>query len=126
MFFPGTVSSELTGETRVIPRFDSTEENIRVLVEELILGPTSIYNSPFLSESTELQVFMVRDGVVYIDLSAGMLFSGSDVHLSVRESLSALRRNISFNFPNVRDIVITINGHLPFEPAFSGAGPTGA
>jgi hypothetical protein len=128
LFFPGTVTSDLTGERRVLPRFQSKEENLRAFVEDLILGPTSIYSSPALPEDTQVQLFMLRNDALYLDLSEELLFNGNDVHLTPAESLAALRKNIAFNFPHLRDIVLTVNGYLPFEPPFLGVSgePDGA
>jgi hypothetical protein len=116
LFFPGTISKQLSGESRVVHYSGTPAEDMRTLVEELILGPVAIDNSRALSKETEIRLLIVRDEVLYLDLSYDLLYTGEEVNLNVKESLAAVRKTLHFNFPWLERVHITIGGNLPFEP----------
>jgi hypothetical protein len=89
-----------------------------VLVEELILGPTSLYRSRVLPAGTRIQLFMVRDNVAYLDLSRDALFGDDSVRIDFGEAAAVIEQSLRFNFRSLEGVVITVDGQLPFEPYF--------
>lgn len=120
LFFPGNISDEISGERRVLTNFPELERDMEVLAEDIILGPTSLYRSRVLAKDTAIQVFMLRDNVLYVDLSRDALFGDESVRLDFNESAAVLRRSLQFNFRSLEEVVITVEGQLPYQPYFSG------
>ncbi|MFO8065652.1 MAG: GerMN domain-containing protein [Spirochaetia bacterium] len=119
LFFPGNISQDIFGEERVLRNYSDTERDMRLLVEETILGPTSLYRSRVLPKQTEIQLFMLRGDVAYIDLSREALSEDGDVHIDFDVAESLLRRALHFNFRSLDEVVITVDGQLPGEPRFT-------
>jgi hypothetical protein len=118
IFFPGNISDDISGERRVVTKFPELERDMEVLTEEVILGPTSLYRSRVLPKDTGIRVFMLRDNVVYVDLSREALLGDDSLRLDFVDSAAVLRRSLQFNFRSLEDVVITVEGQLPNEPYF--------
>ena len=115
LFFPRYADGVSGGETRRLPKRDTREEELRYFLEEIILGPTNIENIPVVPEETELRTVVFRGQVLYLDLSEDVLFQSSGRPLPLERRMALIRRSVLFNFPWVKEIIITINGEIPFE-----------
>ncbi|MFP4375190.1 MAG: GerMN domain-containing protein [Spirochaetaceae bacterium] len=119
LFFPGNISDDISGERRIVRNFPDPERDMEVLVEEVMLGPTSLYRSRVFPKGTSIRIFMVRDNVAYLDLSRDALFGDDSLQLEFNEAAAVLRRSLHFNFRSLEDVVITVEGQLPNEPPFT-------
>ncbi len=109
-FFPDRRGG-MTGETRRLPDRKSGEERIEQLVEELILGPFDIDHNRLIPKDTRLISIMLRNkDTVYLDFSADFVISAGSVSLSYPEIISGIERNIRYNFPYVKSIIISVEG----------------
>lgn len=115
LFFPRYTDSGSPGETRRLPRRENREEELRYFLEELMLGPSKIENIPVVPEETELRTVMFRDQILYFDLSEDILIQSAGRPLPLERRMALIRRSILFNYPWVNEIIITINGEIPFE-----------
>ncbi len=113
LFFPNDTNHQLTGEMRVVPKKSTVEGNMAELVNGLILGPEALRHDRALAKSTQIRSLMVRGSEVYLDFSPGILFPEGNTSTGFSESLDAVRKSIRFNFPEIKKIVITVNGELP-------------
>lgn len=113
LFFPNDSNHKLTGESRFVPRKGSIQANVRELVDGLILGPEKLRHVRALARSTTIRSLMLRAGTLYLDFSPQILFPEGDTSTGFIESLDAVRKSIKFNFPEIKKIVITVNGSLP-------------
>ena len=113
LFFPNDSNHRLTGEMRVIPRKPSVEGNVTELVNDLILGPEKLSHDRALAKSTTIRSLMVRGNELYLDFSPDILFPEGDTSTGFTESLDAVRKSVRFNFPEIKQVVITVNGELP-------------
>ncbi|MFP3958925.1 MAG: GerMN domain-containing protein [Spirochaetaceae bacterium] len=118
LFFAGNMTREVGAERRIVTNHHEPERDTRLLVEEVLLGPTSLYRSRVLPKQTRLQLFVLRDDIAYIDLSREALFPGETVLLDVDESIAVLRYTLRYNFRFLDDVVVTIDGQLPYEPPY--------
>ena len=118
LFFPGNITNEVSGEERIVRNYGDVERDMQVLLEEMILGPTSLYRSRVLPKETRIRLFMLRDGVVYVDLSRDVLFRDDQVHIDFEEAVAGLERSLRYNFRSIDDVVVTVDGQLPYEPYF--------
>jgi hypothetical protein len=114
LFFPETTSRKLAGETRFLPRRGGLAGNVRLLVEEALLGPTLPLHGRLLPRTTRLQTVLVRKGNVYISLSQGILRQDKECPFNPQEALEALGTAIRFNFPRIRSLNLLIEGQVPF------------
>jgi hypothetical protein len=122
LFFPGATSSELTGEQRLVPRVHTRERQVGLLVEELILGPARIDHSRIFPRSTDVKSAILVDSTVYIDLSADVIQHSDAVSVPLETALLALERTVMFNYRDAEEVVVTIEGNVPFVPAYRDIG----
>ena len=118
LFFPGAARTDLSSERRLIPRVSSSERAVRLVVQEMLLGPTNIAHGRALPRETTINSIMLQDRVVYLDLSQEPILARSDVEGLVETGLEAIRRSILFNFRSIDEVVVTIDGNVPFVPAY--------
>jgi hypothetical protein len=114
LFFPETISRKLAGETRYLPRRGGLEGNVRLLVEEALLGPALPLHQRILPRSTRLQTVLVHRGAVIVSLSGGILLQDPECPFTPLEALEALGTLIRFNFPRARSLQLLIEGQVPF------------
>jgi len=113
-FFPDYQSGKIIGEARRIPRipFDR-ERNMEIFVKELLLGPMSMSFAPVFSTGNKLEKILYRNKIVYLDLNFMTLLPDKKAVQDFRDSILLLEKNIKFNFPHVRELVITVLGQKP-------------
>jgi hypothetical protein len=117
LFFPGTTELALRGERRLLPR-GSDERAIEFFVQDQILGPAHIEHGRLLPRATEIQALLFRDGTVFLDLSSDVLVDSESVRIPLDQALDGLRHAILYNFRHVEDVLVTIDGSIPFVPSF--------
>ncbi len=113
LFFPTGREAEIAGEGRKIPKKGNTEERIGDYCKELILGPMDISLNRLLPRDTELISFIVRKGKLYCNFSSSLLFPENEVPLSFYEMIDSFIYGISFNFPEIEEVVVMVNGQIP-------------
>jgi hypothetical protein len=112
LFFPALSNARLSGETRFLPRRRSLEGDVRLLVEEVILGPTQPAHRPLLPKETRLLSVLARQRVLFISLSHELLQPAGG-RLTAQEALAAIGLTVKFNFPRVRRLELLIEGQVP-------------
>ena len=113
-FFPSDITSKLEGEPRYITNRGTKEQKIEFFVKELLLGPIGLEFSPLIPKETILKTIILREKVLYLDFSSQIVFSETDLSLTLEEILEGIEKNIYFNYPWIIDIVITVKGQVPF------------
>ncbi len=117
VLFFGSVDGALAGETRYLPRRDGRAEQIRLLVDELILGPRSRDRVAALPRSTRVRSLMVRGDTAYVDLSAAAWLDKPDSGLQGADRLRALASTLLFNAPWLRRAWLFVDGQVPGDAA---------
>ncbi|AFG37730.1 GerMN domain-containing protein [Spirochaeta africana] len=118
LFFPGAVRTGISGEPRAVPHSGTREQRVSRVVEEILLGPMSVEKGRVFSRGTELRSLLLRRGVLYMDFDAERLLKQQDTNLGFADAEQALKRSINYNFPFVKEIIITVNGQIPFADPF--------
>ena len=113
IFFPEPTLSGLTGEPRRLYRQNTLEENVRLLVREMILGPMDIRHTKIFPPNTRIRSVFVRGDAVYLDFSPDIIFLDSQMRLSFDELVSAIRHTVLYNFRALSDVIITVDGQVP-------------
>lgn len=119
LFFPGAATSRLSGEVRYLLDTPSRETDIEELLEAYLLGPVNVHFLRVLPKETTVHALLYRDGVLYLDFSPAILFEEQEVPLDTEGIVEAVRKTLSFNFPYIQRIVLTVNGQLPHSPHFA-------
>ncbi len=101
----------------MLPR-GTGEREIEFLVEDQILGPARISHGRLLPRATQINTLFVRDDRLYLDLSQDAIVESDDVRIPLDQALAGLEHSIRYNFRGIEDIVITIDGSIPFVPAY--------
>jgi len=114
LFFPETISRKLAAETRYLPRRGGLEGDVKLLIEEALLGPALPLHQRILPRSTHLQTVLVHRGTLIVSLSGGILIQDPECPFSPLEALQALGTLIRFNFPRARSLQLLIEGQVPF------------
>ena len=118
LFFPDDLQKRITGEPRLVVRRQDREENVEQVLRELLLGPAEIQHKRVLPKNAGYRSVILRDDVLYIDYTDEVLFGVYDVPLSFTAMLDAVRETVRYNFPSVKEMVVTVNGQLPFETPY--------
>ena len=124
LFFPAKSSIDnyadfkFAGETRILPLRRTTEGNIRLLVEDVILGAANPKNNQLISRHVQLLSVISSRGVVYVNLSANILDEDPGILLPLELQLQGLANSILFNFPSLRKLYILVGGQVPDFGAF--------
>lgn len=116
------IAARLFGETRRLPRRKGTEANIRLLVEDMILGPVDPMHVRLLPSKTTLLGLIWRKRAVYLNFSVGILSPDKNNELSLPLILQGITNTIIFNFPSVRRVFVFIEGEIPDFAGFEGPG----
>lgn len=91
---------------------------MELVVEEVILGPTMIGHGRAIPRDTRVQSFVLDDTIAYVDLSPEILFDTDEVRVDVRDGIHAIDRTLRYNFRSLEHVRVTINGQVPFFPAY--------
>lgn len=113
LFFPRYRSSECRGEERLLPRKDTPEQEIELLVREILLGPFDVDLVPVLPTDGRIRTVLLRNGRLYLDFSTDIVFQEGNSTLSFGEALDCVGKSVMFNFPQVEEIIYTVNGNRP-------------
>jgi len=113
-FFPERQSGRPIGESRKTPGilFDK-EKNMDIFVKELLLGPIGMNLDPVFPPGTKLEKLLYRDKTLYLDLNFMALLPDKRALHSFSNSLLLIEKNIIFNFPYVKKVIVTILGQEP-------------
>ncbi len=118
LFFPEQGTKRLVGEIRYLPEMDNLEDNINLLVEEIILGPSRENHEILVPKEVSVESLILRDSVLYLDFSEEIVLKEMDLKLGFEKSLMVMANTVMFNFPLVEKVFVFINGEIPKNRAF--------
>ena len=113
LFFVEPVSKAVVMEHRLIAEKQDLELNVELLIKDELLGPALLVRDSVFPSGTRLNHVLFRDGVLYADLSLDAMFPSAHSGLNFADSIQILKNTISFNFPEIKNIVVTIDGSIP-------------
>ncbi len=120
-FFPDNSGTFIAAERRGIPQRDKLPGQIRVFLDELLLGPESLGLSFAAPRGTVVNHVAVVEKTVYVDLSTEILDKDETSSMSFVAIMENLRHNMVFNFPKIEEVVFTIEGQQVGVPLYRGA-----
>ena len=113
LFFVEPVSKAVVMEHRLIAEKHDLELNAELLIKDELLGPSLLVRDSVFPAGTRLNHIMLRSGILYADLSIEAMFPSAHSGLNFEDSIRILEETIRFNFPEIKNIVITIDGSIP-------------
>ena len=113
LFFVEPVSKAVVLEHRLIAEKHDLVLNAELLIKDELLGPSLLVRDSVFPAGTRLNHVLFRDDILYADLSIEAMFPSAHSGLNFRDSIKILEKTISFNFPQVKNIVVTIDGSIP-------------
>ena len=117
VLFFGGAEGELAGETRYLPRREGRSEQLRLLVDELILGPRSRDHAAALPRSTRVRSIMIHGDTAYVDLTAAAWLDDPGSGLQGADRLRSVASTLLFNAPWLRRAWLFVDGQTPDDPA---------
>ncbi|MFW6312753.1 MAG: GerMN domain-containing protein [Spirochaetota bacterium] len=123
LFFPGTTDATLSGERRLLPRAESEQRAMHLLTEEILLGPARIGHGRALPRESRVRSFILSGQTVFVDLNEEAMLPNSEVHVDTETGIDAIRETLLFNFRSLDEVIITIDGDVPFAPSYRPVGP---
>jgi len=118
LFFPLDNAKGFNGEQRLIKRYTDREERISSTLREILLGPSELGYEKIVPVGTKIQSLILRENILYLDFSKHFIDDIKGFSLPAEERLRFIEKNLIFNYPFIKEIVITINGQLPFTPYY--------
>lgn len=131
LFFLSEEDNLFHQEEREISRNPSLIQEAQEVMDELIKGSRLGYVSPLPPETKLRQIFLTKEGVLYVDFSkelAGKHLSGSSAEIA---TVYSVVNSLAYNFRPVKKVFIliegeerdTLGGHIdlskPFLPDYS-------
>ena len=113
LFFVEPVSKAVVMEHRLKDKKNDLELNVELLIKDELLGPALLVRDSVFPSGTRLNHVLLRDGVLYADLSLEAMFPSAHSGLNFQDSIRILEKTVSFNFPEIKNIVVTIDGSIP-------------
>ena len=113
LFFVEPVSKAVVMEHRLIAQKHDPELDVELLIKDELLGPSLLVRDSVFPAGTRLNHIMLRSGILYADLSIEAMFPSAHSGLNFEDSIRILEETIRFNFPEIKNIVITIDGSIP-------------
>lgn len=84
-------------------------------MREWLLGPLELEHTHLFPRGTKLSAILLRQGRLYLDFTSPILLRGTAAALSVREISDVLDRGIGFNFPRIKEVILSVEGE-PLPP----------
>ena len=106
LFFPDENGLQLHGELRQLPERDDIAGNIRLYVNELILGPTNIDLYRLFPENVKLESLLVDDDILYLGFTENLVTSAETVPMSFSDIITGAGKAVVFNFPMIKEVKI--------------------
>ena len=118
IFYSGQEGNTVV-EDRLLRWSGDLETDVRRYVDEVLLGPVSPDLAPLFPRETRLNSFMLRNGVVYADLSESAAMPPPEGGVVFR-SLLTLNEGLRRNFPYIESVRLFIGGNEVFFEEFRG------
>jgi hypothetical protein len=112
-YFPSYDDDKIHTEVRFLPS-ESVQGDVRLFVDELLLGPLTNRYRILFSQGTRVRSCMQNDSTLYLDLSEEALFN-IDPAPPVDIAADILEKNIKQNFSSIKTVEVFIDGKKIYE-----------
>ena len=109
-FYPSIKSGKIKAEIRSVISGQNPEEDAARIVSEYLLGPISTDLDNVFSLNTTLDSVLYRKKTIYINISEDAALAADNT----KTGITALEKTVKRAFPGIENVIITINGNVPF------------
>ena len=111
--FPCVDEGKYVLETRYLKE-NPNKDSIAYFADELVLGSGLERTKYLFTPGTKINSCFERNKVVYIDLSADIIYMGHNV-VQIKDGIELLKLNIMKNFTNIEQVQVFVDGKYAFE-----------
>ena len=111
--FPSVDEGKYVLETRYLKE-NPNKEPVAYFADELVLGSGLERTKYLFTPGTKINSCFERNRVVYIDLSADIIYMGHNV-VQIKDGIDLLKQNIMKNFTNIEQVQVFVDGKYAFE-----------
>ncbi len=109
-YYPLNSGERIGAEKRGVPARRDRVEQMKIFVQELLIGPVDLALAPIVPHSTKLRHIAMLGRTVYLDFSIEVLDIDTRAAMPFDEALSTISMNLSKNFPRLKAVLYTIDG----------------
>lgn len=113
LFFPLDSMNGNNAEIRNIYRSAESSRRLDLFIQEMILGPVELKMNPFIPAGTKLKASIWKGNTLYLDFNKDFILNSQQIPFSYTEKIEYLNENIKFNFPQIKEIIVSIEGQIP-------------
>jgi len=113
--FPEEITALTVPEIRYLPFNWDEEHNVRMLVNEIMLGPARHDHERLFSRHAVALSVLVRGSTIYLDLGKASFIPDPDVLYSPETSLDVLKKTVLDHFRNLSAIEVSVEGQMAFD-----------
>lgn len=110
LLFPHQITKAISPETRFLPFDSDPEKKIRLLAEEVLLGPADNSHLRLFPRGARVRSVLFRGDKAYLDLSPEVIFFDPEVLIGTRGATEVLRMTLITNFRELSDVIVTVAG----------------
>lgn len=118
-------SNKVVTEDRFVLLKGSYTEDAEKIVEEILLGPHSIFNKKLVNYGLTYDSFIIRDGVAFLDLPLEFLHDSDDNKNSKEDVIELIKANILNNIKKIKSVIVTVDGYILNNGPYPGELPQG-
>ena len=111
--FPCVDEGKYVLETRYLKE-NPNKTPIAYFADELVLGSGLERTKYLFTPGTRILSCFERNKIVYIDLSADIIYMGHNV-ISIKDGIELLKENIKKNFGHIEEVQVFVDGKYAFE-----------
>ena len=105
-------------ESRYLPKCRTKSENIRLFIDELLLGSFMDRSRPLFAAGAKILSCYLRDNTLYLDLSSEALLADTESS-ETKRAYQLLKKNVKLNFRGVKKYKVFIKGNEIFTENFA-------
>lgn len=111
--FPSADTGKYIVEYRYLPK-KPVQGDINLFVDEILLGSGVERTKMLFTPGTKAESCFLRDGTLYVNLTADLLSMGSNV-INIKDGIDLLKENIENNFRKVKKVEVFVDGKYAYE-----------
>lgn len=110
--FHNELSGKLVTEDRFVQLNGDTDNRALIVLEELLLGPHSVFNRKLVPYNQKYNSFIIRDRVAYLDMPVEFILDYNDTEYSLDKRVELIKRNLLSNIGKINSVILTVDGYL--------------
>jgi len=111
LWFPDATQASIQAEWRNLPAQGTLHSELQQYVNELILGPSRLGSTPFITAGSSLEsIVLDENNRLFINFVGEALLDTEMIGQSLEDVVVLLKRNLQHNFRNLREIRVTVHG----------------